>query len=113
MLDENKLLLLLEECRKEARIISDKTSQTPEELEKLIRLNERIDTLRFVIGEDRKKDLYSQLKEMKVTDLEVIKGSIYVLEQVLISRGFTNKEEIQKNLIAVIKLMRGNNASSS
>ena len=107
MLDETRVLLLLEDHKKEARTLSDKTNLTPEEFVELGRLNDRIDLLKLIVGEDRKKELFLQLKEMKITDIEVIKGSIYVLEQILIARGFTNKEEIQKNLLAVIKLMRG------
>lgn len=112
MIDEFNLIALLEQTRKDARLLSSKKSLTDEENLNLIKLNERIETLKVVIGEDRKKELYSQLKDMKITDLELLKASIYVVEQVLISRGLTNREEIQKSLITVIKSIREKNAAS-
>lgn len=114
MLDETNLMSLLEQTRKDARTLSDKSKLSEAESLYLVKLNERIDTLKLVVGEDRKKELYKTLKEMKITDSELIKASIYVLEQVLISRGFTSKEEIQLNLLAVIRSFREKqNASTS
>ena len=106
MIDEINLIALLEQTRKDARILSDKKKLSDVENLHLVKLNERISTLSLIVGEDRKKDLYHQLKEMKITDIELIKASIFVLEQTLISRGLTDKESIQKNLIAVIRSFR-------
>lgn len=110
MLDETRTLLLIEDTKKDIRTLSDKKSLSSEESLQLVKLNERLDTLKFIAGEDRKKELYKQLLDLKITDIEVIKASIYVLEQILIARGFTNKEEIQQSLISVIKMMREKNA---
>lgn len=106
MLDEINLISLLEQTRKDARLLSGKAKLTEEESLNLVKLNERISTLSLVVGEDRKKDLYLQLKDMKITDIELIKASLYTLEQILISRGLTDKETIQKSLIAVIRSFR-------
>jgi len=106
MLDETHLLSLLEKTRKDARALSDKSKLSEAENLHLIKLNERIDTLKLVVGEDRKKELFQTLKDLKITDSELIKASIYVIEQLLIARGFTDKEEIQRNLLAVVRSFR-------
>lgn len=106
MLDENRILLLLEDAHKRHKVLNSSHKLTPEQNVQKVRLEERIDVLKAVSGEESKSELRDALKEMKTTEWELLRASILVIEQVLVARGFTNQEEIYSNLINVIKHMR-------
>lgn len=106
MLDETRITSILEECRKKLRSLETVAKETPDDVMSKVILKEKIDLLNVILGEERKRNLRDQVKKLDVTELEVLRGSILVIEQLLVARGFTNQEEITSNLIAVIKHLR-------
>lgn len=113
MLNEAKVRLILAESRNELAELEAKTNPTGDETVKIIRLTERIETLKVIVGDERKTLIKDKIKEMNMTEHEVIRGSLLVLESLLVQRGFTTEEEIQTSLINVVKHLRSRNGSSS
>lgn len=109
MLDENRILLLLEDAQKRHKDMMANGRLTAEQAVQKAKLEERIDVLKAIAGEESKQELRDALKDMRVTEWEILRGSIMVMEQILVARGFTNQEEIYANLINVIKHMRERN----
>ena len=105
-MDEARLGMMLEQSKNLLRTLEGVTSPTSEDVLQKIRIQERIELLETVLGDERKREIKSRLREMKVSEWEVLRGSILVLEQILVSRGFTNQEELQTNLLKAIEYMR-------
>jgi len=106
VLDESRLGMMLEQSKKVLKTLEGVTSPTAEDVLQKIKVQERIDVLEIILGDERKKEIKAKLREMKVSEWEVLRGSILVLEQIIISRGFTNQEELQTNLLKAIEYMR-------
>jgi len=109
MIDENRLTLMLEDYKNQLKALSSTTNPSGEQTLQMVKIKERIDLIKVIIGEERKKILFDQMKEMNLTEWEIVRGSILVIENLLISRGFTNQEELQRNLIQVVKHLRDRN----
>lgn len=106
MLDENRLLSLLDDYQKKLRSLEAVAKETPDDVMAKAILREKINLLGIVLGEDRKRLLRDEIKKLDVSELEILRGSILVIEQILITRGLTNQEDITSNLLAVIKRLR-------
>jgi hypothetical protein len=107
MIDENRLTLMLEDYKNQLNALSSSTpNPSGEQTLQMVKIKERIDLIKVIIGEERKKILFDQMKEMNLTEWEIVRGSILVIENLLITRGFTNQEELQRNLIQVVKHLR-------
>lgn len=108
MLEENKLLIILNDSIKQLRTLDASPNSDENKLER-IKLKERIGTLSVVLGEERKKYLQKQITDLNVTENEAMKASLLVLEQLLIARGFTNREEMTIQMISAVKNLREKN----
>ena len=112
MIDENRLTLMLEDYKNQLKTLSSTPNPSGEHTLQMVKIKERIDLIKVIIGEERKKVLFEQMKEMNLTEWEIVRGSILVIENLLISRGFTNQEELQRNLIQVVKHLRDRNTGA-
>jgi hypothetical protein len=112
MLDENRLTLMLEDYKNQLKALSSITTPSGEQTLQMVKLKERIELIKVIVGEERKKVLFDQMKDMNLTEWEIVRGSILVIENLLINRGFTNQEELQRNLIQVIKHLRDRNTGA-
>lgn len=113
MLNENKIRTALAETRKELAELESKTEPTGDDTVRIIKLKERVETFRVVLGDERKALIKDKIKEMGMSEVEVLRGSILVLESILVQRGFTTEDELQASLINVVKHLRSRNGSSS
>lgn len=106
MLDEARLGMMLEQSKNTLRTLEGIVTPSSEDVLQKIKVKERIELLEMVLGGDKKREIKAKLREMKASEWEVLRGSILVLEQILVSRGFTNQEELQTNLLRAIEYMR-------
>lgn len=110
MLTETRIKTVLTETKKELTELESKTNPSGDDTVKIIRLKERIETLKVILGEERKSIIKETIRDMAMTESEVVRGSILVLESILIQRGFATEEELQTSLINIVKHLRGRNA---
>jgi hypothetical protein len=106
MMDEARLGMMLEQTKNLLKTLDGVTNPTSEDVLQKIKVQERIFLLETILGDERKKEIKAKLREMKVSEWEVLRGSILVVEQILISRGFTHQEELQTSLLKAIEYMR-------
>lgn len=109
MLTETRIKTVLLETKKELTELESKTNPSGDDTVKIIKLKERIETLKVILGEERKNIIKETIRDMAMTEAEVLRGSILVLESILIQRGFATEEELQANLISIVKHLRGRN----
>lgn len=112
MLNELKVRTALSEAKSELIELESKTNPSGDDTVKIIKLKERIETLKVVLGDERKALIKDKIREMGMSEGEVLRGSILVLESILVQRGFTTEEELQASLINVVKHLRSRNGSS-
>jgi hypothetical protein len=110
VLTETRIKTVISETKKELTELESKTNPSGDDTVKIIKLKERIETLKVILGEERKNMLKEAIKDMCMTESEVIRGSILVIESILVQRGFATEEELQTNLINIVKHLRGRNA---
>lgn len=107
MLPEPKIKALLRDAESRLRVLNGNPNPNNEQATQIVNLQARVASLKEVLGEEHKAMVRDQLRELKITEYEAMKGAVLVLEQILIARGFTNEEELQVNLINVVKFLRG------
>lgn len=110
MLTETRIKTVLSETKKELTELESKTNPSGDDTVKIIKLKERIETIKVILGEERRNILKETIREMNMSESEVIRGSILVLEGLLVQRGFATEEELQTNLINIVRHLRGRNA---
>lgn len=112
MLNETRIKSVLADTKKELTELESKTNPSGDDTVKIIRLKERMETLRVILGEERKSIIKETIRDMNMTEAEVMRGSLLVLESILVQRGFATEEELQASLINVVKHLRSRNGSS-
>jgi len=110
VLTETRIKTVLSETKKELTELESKTNPSGDDTVKIIKLKERIETIKVILGEERRNILKETIREMNMSESEVIRGSILVLEGLLVQRGFATEEELQTNLINIVRHLRGRNA---
>jgi hypothetical protein len=113
VLNEARLRTVLADTKKELTDLESKTNPSGDDTVKIIRLKERIETIRVILGDERKSIIKETIRDMNMTEAEVIRGSLLVLESILVQRGFATEEELQTSLINLVKHLRSRNGSSS